>query len=218
MRLIVLGPPGSDRQDVAAGVATRLGVPTINLAELVQAEIRAHSPAAQQAVRHMKAGELVPDRLLLAMVRDRLTRSDVAGGFVLDGFPSYKVPAVWLDALLADLGTAVDWAIDLVLTDTEVLRRLSGRRVCRGCHRIWHTGSAPTRRPDVCDRCGGELFRRHDDDPEAITVNLESYRSAVGRTLDHYRSLGRLLSIDGTPSTAEIVAEVQAGDRNGAPT
>jgi adenylate kinase len=208
MRLIVLGPPGSDRQDGAAGIATCLGVPTINLAEMVQAELRAHSPAAQQAVRHMKAGELVPDRLLLAMVRDRLTRPDVAGGFVLDGFPGYKVPAVWLDALLTELGTAVDRAIDLVLTDAEVVRRLSGSRTCRSCQRIWHTGSAPTRRPDVCDRCGGELLQRHDDGPEAITVNLESYRPAVAPTLDHYRLVGKLLSVDATPPAAELVAEV----------
>lgn len=210
MRLAVLGPPGSDRETIAGTIAARLAVASISLADTVQAEIRASTPAALQALRHMNAGELVPDQVLLSMIRNRLTQPDVADGFVLDGFPNQPVTAVALDALLSDLSTPIDRAIDLVLLDTEVLRRLASRRTCRDCGKTWHTESAAPARPDVCDRCGGELFQRHDDSPERIAAGLQSYRPAAAVTLNHYRSLGKLISIDATLTPAEITAKALA--------
>ncbi|ADL45414.1 adenylate kinase [Micromonospora aurantiaca ATCC 27029] len=115
MRLAVLGPPGSDRKTIASTIAARLGVPCISLADIVQAEIRASTPAALQALRHMNAGELVPEPVLLSMIRNRLTQPDVAAGFVLDGTPNQAITAVALDTLLSDLGAPIDRAIDLVL-------------------------------------------------------------------------------------------------------
>ncbi|WP_406046246.1 nucleoside monophosphate kinase [Micromonospora sp. NBC_00898] len=208
--MIVLGPPGSDRAAVAGLVAARLGVPATSLGDVVQAELRAHTPAAVEAVRHMNAGETVPERVLLTMIRDRLARPDTAAGFVLDGFPNHVVRAASIDALLADLGTTLDRAIDLVLSDAEVLRRLSGRRTCRRCGQLWHTLFAPPARSDVCDRCGGGLFRREDDRPERVTAGMLSYRPATAPTLDHYRTLGKLHSVDGTLPVAEIVAAALA--------
>ncbi|SCL39365.1 adenylate kinase [Micromonospora pallida] len=210
MRLAVLGPPGSDRETIAGTIAAHLGVPSIRLLDVLQAGIRASAPAALQALQHMNAGELVPDHVLLSMIRDRLTQPDVVAGFVLDGFPNHPVTAVALDAVLSDLGTPVDRAIDLVLPDAEVLRRLAGRRTCRGCGRLWHTEFAAPARPDVCDRCGGELFQRYDDSPERITAGLQSYRPAAAVTLDHYGSLGKLISIDATRTPAEITARALA--------
>lgn len=207
MRLIIIGPPGSERDSVAELIAARLGVPAIRLSDVVKIGVRANSPATAQAMRHMNAGEVVPNRVILAIVRDRLTWPDAASGYLLDGFPHHVVPPVALDAVLADLGAPVDRAIDLVLPDTEVLRRLSGRRMCRGCGRLWHTESAAPARPDVCDTCGGELFRPYNDAPERITGGLQSYRPGMAPTLDHYRSHGKLVSIDATRPVAEIVAE-----------
>jgi len=210
MRLAVLGPPGSDRETVAGAIATRLGVPCLSLAYAVQAEIRAKTPAALQALQHMNAGELVPDQVLLSMIRNRLTQPDVAAGFVLDGFPNHAVTAVALDAVLSDLGTPIDRAIDLVLPDAEVVRRLAGRRTCRGCGRTWHTEFAAPAHPNVRDRCGGELFQRDDDNPDRITAGLQSYRPAAAATLSHYRALGKLTCIEATLTPAEITAKALA--------
>ncbi|PWR13638.1 adenylate kinase [Micromonospora sicca] len=210
MRLAVLGPPGSDRKTIAGTIAARLGAPAISLADTLQAEIRASTPAALQALRHMNAGELVPDQVLLSMIRNRLTQPDVAAGFVLDGFPNQAVTAVALDAVLFDLGTPINRAIDLLLPDAEVLRRLAGRRTCRDCGGTWHTEFAAPARPDVCDRCGGELSQRHDDSPERITAGLQSYRPAAAVTLNHYDALGKLTSIDATLTPAEITAKALA--------
>lgn len=106
----------------------------------------------------MEAGEILPEPLLLAMFRDRLAQPDAAAGFVLDGFPNQAVQAGMLDAVLSVLAAPVDRVVDLVLTDDEVVRRLSGRRVCRDCGKVWHLEFAPPGRPDVCDTCGGALF------------------------------------------------------------
>ncbi|MDG4786870.1 nucleoside monophosphate kinase [Micromonospora sp. WMMD1102] len=208
MRLAVLGPPGSEREQVADALAARLGVPVVSLAGIVQAEVRADSPAATQALRHMRVGELVPEHVLLGMIRSRLSQPDVAPGFVLDGLPNRSVQGATLDAVLSDLGVAVDGVIDLVLADAEVLRRLAGRRTCRRCGRLWHTEFAAPTRPGACDGCGGELFRRDDDSPERITTGLGSYRPASAVVLDHYRALGKLVSVDATLTPAEITAKV----------
>ncbi|MFI2713833.1 adenylate kinase family protein [Micromonospora sp. NPDC018662] len=210
MRTAVLGPPGSGRESVADAIAARLGVPSIILADIVQAEIRADTPLALQARLHMDVGELVPVRVVLAMIRGRLTQPDVAGGFVLDGFPNHVVTAGALDALLSDLVTPLDRAIDLVLPDTEVLRRLAGRRTCRDCGRPWQTEFTAPTLPEVCERCGGELFQRFDDHPSRIAAGLQSYRPAAEVTLNHYRALGKLTSIDATLTPAEITDQALA--------
>ncbi|MET8122624.1 nucleoside monophosphate kinase [Micromonospora sp. NPDC005189] len=210
MRLAVLGPPGSDREAIAGAIATRLGVPCLSLGDAVQAEMRAETPTALQALQHMNAGELVPDQVLLSMIRNRLTQPDVAAGFVLDGFPNHAVTAAALDALLSDLGPPIDRAIDLVLPDVEVLRRLTGRRTCRDCGRTWRTQFVAPARPNGCDHRGGELFQRHDDNPDHVTVGLQSYRPAAAVVLSHYRASGRLTSIDATLTPAEVAKEALA--------
>jgi adenylate kinase len=208
--MAVLGPPGSGREIIAGAIAAHLGVPCISLASIVQSEIRANTPLALQARQHMNAGELVPDRVLLAMIRGRLTQPDVASGFVLDGLPNHVVTAVALDALLSDLGTPLDRVIDLVLPDTEVLHRLAGRRTCRDCGRTSQTEFTAPTRPEACEHCGGEMFQRVDDHPDRITAGLQSYRPAAAVTLNHHRALGKLTSTDATLTPAEITAEALA--------
>jgi adenylate kinase len=125
MRIAVIGPPGSDQEAVATTIAARLNVPTVGITDIVQAEFSAGTSAAIQAKQHMNAGELVPDQVLLSMVRARFTQPDVDAGFVLNGFPNHAVTAIAVDALLSELRAPVDRVIDLVLTDSEVLRRLT---------------------------------------------------------------------------------------------
>jgi adenylate kinase len=204
VRLIVLGPPGSDRESIVDLIASWLGVPAIRASDILKAAVRANTPAARQARRHMEAGELLPEPLVLAMVRDRLAQPDTAAGFVLDGFPNQAMQAGMLDAVLSDLAVSIDRVVDLVLTDDEVVRRLSGRRLCRDCGKAWHLEFSPPARPEVCDTCGGALFQRYDDSVERVTAGLRSFRAAVAPALEHYRSLGTLVPIDATMPQPEI--------------
>ena len=196
-RLAVLGPPPADRHSVVELIAGRLGVPTVSMHTVLQAEFRAQSPASVEFRRFMDAGELVPDETLLPVLLAHLD----GPGFVLDGFPHTAVQAEALTAALAGRGTPLDRVVDLVLTDGEVLRRVTGRRVCRGCGKVWHI------EPDLdrCDRCGGEVFQRDDDAEWHVTARLQSFRSNAAPILEHYRSRGLLVSVDATLPTGEIV-------------
>jgi adenylate kinase len=138
------------------------------------------------------------------MVRDRLAEADAGDGFLLDGFPRTVPQAVALDKLLADLGVGLDLVLELVVDDDEVIRRLSGRRTCRGCGKIWHIIFDPPTRDGFCDRCGGELYQRDDDKSETVTERLRVYVRDTAPLVDHYGAQGRLVGIDATGPVEDV--------------
>src|ERR671912_365959 len=169
MRLILMGPPGAGKGTQARFVADHFGVPAISTGDIFRANVSQGTPLGVEARRFMDAGKLVPDEVTINMVRDRLAEQDAA-----------------LDKLLADLGTALDLVMELVVDDDEVIRRLSGRRTCRGCGKIWHVEfDAPTQE-GICDRCGAELFQRDDDKPETISARPEVYARDTAPLVDYY--------------------------------
>jgi adenylate kinase len=194
-RLAVLGPPGRDPLAVAELIADRLGVPVLSVGGIVQAEFRAGSPASAVLRRYLDAAEVPPAEVLAPIVVAHLG----GDGFVVHGLPNAAIPPALLPAPL-------DRVVELVLSDEEALRRLAGRRACRGCGRLWHTESDPPARPRRCDLCGAALFRRDDDHPASVAARLRDHRSAVAATLEHYRALGVLRRVDATPPVAEVVA------------
>ena len=169
-------------------------MPKISTGDIFRANVAQGTPLGVEAKRYMDAGKLVPDEVTINMVRDRLAEPDAADGFLLDGFPRTTPQAAALDKLLADLGTALDLVLELVVDDDEVIRRLSGRRTCRGCGKIWHVEFDATTREGVCDRCGAELFQRDDDKAETIAERLRVYARedrAAGRLLRRPGQAGR---------------------------
>jgi adenylate kinase len=138
------------------------------------------------------------------MVRDRLAEPDAADGFLLDGFPRTVPQAKVLDEMLTELGTALDVVLELVVDNDEVIRRLSGRRTCRGCGKIWHVEFDATERDGVCDRCGGELFQRDDDKPETIAERLRVYADQTAPLVDYYGGQGKLVGIDATGPVEDV--------------
>jgi adenylate kinase len=153
----------------------------------------------------MDAGQLVPDEVTINMVRDRLAEPDAGDGFLLDGFPRTTPQAVALDKLLeADLGNSLDLVLELVVDDDEVIRRLSGRRTCRGCGKIWHVEFDATSREGVCDRCNGELFQRDDDKAETIAERLRVYTRDTAPLVDYYGAQGKLVGIDATGPVEDV--------------
>ncbi|MEV0153690.1 adenylate kinase [Micromonospora sp. NPDC050686] len=204
MRLVLVGPPGAGKGTQAEFVAAHLSVPKISTGDIFRANVSQGTPLGVEAKRYMDAGKLVPDEVTINMVRDRLAEPDAAEGFLLDGFPRTTPQAAALDKLLADLGTALDLVLELVVDDDEVIRRLSGRRTCRGCGKIWHVEFDATTRDDICDRCGAELFQRDDDKPETIAARLREYAEKTAPLVDYYGAQGKLVGIDATGPVEDV--------------
>jgi adenylate kinase len=205
MRLVLVGPPGAGKGTQAEFIAAHLAVPKISTGDIFRANVAQGTPLGVQAKQYMDAGQLVPDEVTINMVRDRLAEPDAADGFLLDGFPRTTPQAIALDKLLeADLGAGLDLVLELVVDDDEVIRRLSGRRTCRGCGKIWHVEFDPPSQEGACDRCGGELFQRDDDKPQTIAERLRVYARDTAPLVDYYGAHYKLVGIDATGPVEDV--------------
>jgi adenylate kinase len=204
VRLVLVGPPGAGKGTQAEFIAAHLAVPKISTGDIFRANVSQGTPLGVEARRYMDAGKLVPDEVTINMVRDRLAEPDAGDGFLLDGFPRTTPQAAALDKLLADLGTALDLVLELVVDDDEVIRRLSGRRTCRGCGKIWHIEFDATIREGICDRCGADLFQRDDDKAETIAKRLVEYAEKTAPLVDYYGAQGKLVGIDATGPVEDV--------------
>ena len=204
MRIVLVGPPGAGKGTQAEYIAAHLSVPQISTGDIFRSNVAQGTPLGVEAKRYMDAGQLVPDEVTINMVRERLAEADAADGFLLDGFPRTVPQAAALDKLLADLGTQLDLVLELVVDDDEVIRRLSGRRQCRGCGKIWHVEFDATSKEGVCDRCGGQLYQRDDDKPEVIAERLRVYSRDTAPLVDYYGAQGKLVGIDATGPVEDV--------------
>jgi adenylate kinase len=204
VRLVLVGPPGAGKGTQAQFIAAHFAIPKISTGDIFRANVSQGTPLGQQAKRYMDAGDLVPDEVTIAMVRDRLAENDATEGFLLDGFPRNVPQAETLDAMLAELGTKLDVVLELVVDDEEVIRRLSGRRTCRNCGHIWHLDFEPPSKQGICDDCGGDLFQRDDDLPETIRHRLDVYAEQTAPLVAFYADRGILIGIDATGLVEDI--------------
>ncbi len=204
MRLVLVGPPGAGKGTQAEFIAAHLSVPKISTGDLFRANVGQGTRLGLEAKKYMDSGQLVPDEVTINMVKDRLAEPDATDGFLLDGFPRNVPQAKVLDDMLKELGVAIDVVLELVVDNDEVVRRLSGRRTCRGCGKIWHIEFDPTRVKDVCDRCGGELFQRDDDKPETIQNRLAVYDEQTSPLVGFYAEQGKLVGIDATGPVEDV--------------
>jgi adenylate kinase len=204
MRLVLVGPPGAGKGTQAEFIASTLSVPKISTGDIFRANVSQGTPLGREAKRYMDAGGLVPDEVTINMVRDRLAEADAADGFLLDGFPRTVPQATALDKMLADAGTALDLVLELIVEPDEVIRRLSGRRICHNCGKIWHVEfDAPTKQ-GVCDQCSGELYQRDDDKPETIAERLRVYERDTSPLIDYYGAQNKLVGIDATGPVEDV--------------
>ena len=191
LRLIFLGPQGSGKGTQASRLARLMGVPHVSTGEMLRQAVADGTELGKKADAIMQAGDLVPDELVVAMVGERLSQDDAACGYILDGFPRTIPQAEALDSF-----ERIDAAIELSIGDEQVVKRLSGRRVCRQCGQIYHVATMPPRMEGVCDACGGELYTRDDDKPEAIKNRLDVYRRQTEPLISYYEKAGKLEVID----------------------
>jgi adenylate kinase len=204
MRIVLLGAPGSGKGTQAQKLVARYGVPQISTGDLLREAVAAGSALGRQAKAAMDAGELVSDDIVLGIIRERLDREDATAGFVLDGFPRNEAQAEALDAMLEALGQPLDCTVLMELDLDVLLRRLTGRRSCANCGRIYNVHTSPPARADVCDHCGGSLERRADDNEETVRNRLDVYRSRTQPLIGFYERRGLLKVVDADGDIDEV--------------
>jgi adenylate kinase len=175
LRLILLGPPGAGKGTQAARIAEDYDIPHIATGDIFRANVKQGTELGRKAKEYMDAGELVPDEVVIGMVRDRLDEDDAREGFLLDGFPRTVPQAEALQELLLELGRPIDVVIRYAIDDEEVVRRISGRRTCEDCGATYHVEVDPPEQAGVCDRCGSEVVQREDDREEVVRNRLDVY-------------------------------------------
>ncbi|MBI2080879.1 MAG: adenylate kinase [candidate division NC10 bacterium] len=208
MRLILLGPPGAGKGTQAQRLTEKLGIPQVSTGDMLRAAVAAGTPLGREAKAYMDRGALVPDGVVIGIIRERLKAPDCARGYILDGFPRTVAQAEALGETLEAMGTPLTAVLSLTVDPEELVRRLAGRRSCGSCGAAYHLDTAPPRRPGRCDRCGGELFQREDDREETIRKRLAVYRDQTAPLVVYYRGRGLLKEVDGRGEIADVFARV----------
>lgn len=204
MRLVLVGPPGAGKGTQAQFLASHYSIPHISTGDIFRANLKEGTALGLEAKGYMDHGNLVPDSVTNEMVRDRLGKDDLGNGFLLDGFPRNVAQAEVLRAILAERKTPLDAVLELAVDTSEIILRLSGRRVCRNCGKVWHIEFDKPSNPNVCDICQGELYQREDDKEEVVTHRLEVYQEQTAPIISFYRGEGLLITISAMGSVPEI--------------
>lgn len=210
-RIVFLGPPGVGKGTQASRLAQELKVSHLSTGDMLRAAVAARTPLGQEADGHMRAGRLVPDDLVLRILKDRLVQPDAASGFILDGFPRNLSQAEALDRI-----TPIDVVISFELPSEVLVRRLSARWICPKCQSVYNLESRPPRTPGRCDLDGSELVQRPDDRPEAVTTRLAVYAEMTAPLLEFYRRRGLLRPVDASGSPDDVAGRIRVALRRSA--
>jgi len=215
LNLVLLGPPGSGKGTQAKRLAEEYHIPHVSTGDMLRDEVRRETALGVQAKEIMDAGGLVPDKIVAGMILQRLDQEDCARGVILDGYPRNVEQAEVLDGILAELGRTLERVVLIDVADQEIVRRLSGRRSCPDCGRVYHLLYNPPADGRTCDDCGAELVQRDDDREEVVRERLRQYHDKTAPLVDFYQRRGLLIGIDGAQEM-EAVAEAIV-DAIGAP-
>ena len=210
MKIIMLGAPGAGKGTQAKQIASKYEIPHISTGDIFRANIKNGTELGKKAKAYMDQGALVPDELTCDLVMDRIAQDDCERGFVLDGFPRTIPQAEALDAALANIGSKIDYAVNVEVPDENIVNRMSGRRACVACGATYHIVHSPTKEEGICDRCGKELIVREDDKPETVTKRLNVYHEQTQPLIDYYTKQGALKEVDGTMNMDDVFNAIVA--------
>jgi adenylate kinase len=206
--VILLGPPGAGKGTQAAAIVKSLKIPHVSTGDIFRANLEYETALGLEAKKYMDQGQLVPDDLVVRLVADRLSKPDAEAGALLDGFPRTIVQAQALSDILAAKGKKVDRCLLLEVPDQDLIARLSGRRLCRSCGQGYHIISSPPKREMICDKCGGEVYQRDDDQAETIKSRLAVYHEKTQPLVHWYQSRGLLKVINGQNDPQTVQSEI----------
>lgn len=199
MKLILLGAPGAGKGTQAEVICEKLAIPAISTGNILREAMKNETEMGVKAKAFIDSGALVPDDVIIQIIKERLAAPDCQNGFILDGVPRTVAQAEALE----EMGVEIDKVVDIEVADDTIVKRLSGRRVCSACGASYHTVYKPSTQPDICDRCGGELIVRKDDEPSTILERLDVYHELTEPLVDFYRARGKLVVVEGQEEVAD---------------
>jgi len=208
MRIILLGGPGAGKGTQAQKMAEEYSIAHIATGDILRQSIKDGTELGVEAKSYMDKGQLVPDDVVIGIIKERLAQDDIQSGFALDGFPRTVPQAEALSLLTKELNMPIDAVINIKTSSDVVVERLSGRRTCRDCQTVYHIFYSPPKKEGKCDRCGGELYQRDDDKEETIRKRLKVYEEQTFPLLEYYKTSGKLLEVSGDVSIAEVFESI----------
>jgi adenylate kinase len=206
--IILLGAPGAGKGTHAKRLSSVLGIPHISTGDIFREEMEKNSDLGGEVRRYVESGELVPDEVVNMIVKRRLSQDDCKKGFILDGYPRTLPQAMALEEIVKELSLPLKKVINLIVSEEEIIRRLSGRRICRNCGAIFHIINMPPQKEGICDYCGGELYQRDDDTPEAIRHRLAVYHKQTEPLIRFYEEKGLLVNVNCEVPLEQSVDEI----------
>lgn len=210
MYILLMGPPGAGKGTQAEKLIREYGIPQISTGDMFRAAVKSGTALGKEAKSYMDKGALVPDSVTVGIVKERLAQDDCKKGWILDGFPRTTAQASALDAILHDLGIQLTAVLDFNVNRDDLVKRVSGRLVCRQCGASFHKEFRPPKQEGVCDNCGGELYQRADDNEVTVRERLAVYDTSTKPLIDYYKVGGRYYEINGDQSMDKVFADVQA--------
>jgi adenylate kinase len=207
--LILLGPPGAGKGTQAGRIVADYSVPHVSTGDILRGAVKNQTVMGLEAKKYMDAGDLVPDSVVIGIVKDRLQEPDTGKGFLMDGFPRTIPQAEALDSALDDLGRAITKVIVILVDEEELVQRLTGRRICRSCQAPFHVMFNKPQVVGVCDKCGGELYQRDDDSEATVRNRLEVYRAQTEPLIDYYELAGVVARVDGAKTPDEVYEDIR---------
>lgn len=209
MRLILLGPPGAGKGTQASSIVAEYGITHISTGDIFRHNIKNETELGKKVKSYLDKGQLVPDELTIDLVWDRLSKDDCKKGFLLDGFPRTINQAEALQKGLEERGLKLDKVINIDVDKNILVKRLSGRRVCKNCGETYHIDNKPTLKDEVCDKCSGEVIQRADDNEKTVLDRIEVYEKQTFPLIDFYKNLGLILTVDGTLSIEDVFSQIK---------
>ena len=209
MRLIIFGPPGAGKGTQASRIAGKHSLLHISTGDMLRAAVREGAELGKLAKSYMDRGELVPDDVVIGIIKQRITKADSKDGFMLDGFPRTIPQANALDEMLDEEGLKIGAVISIEVDDEEVVKRISGRRVCEKCGAMYHIIFDPAKNSSYCDKCDGKLYQRDDDSEDVVRNRLQVYRTQTEPLKEFYKKTGILKSVLGTGTVEEVFSEIE---------
>ncbi|MFZ5644377.1 MAG: adenylate kinase [Bacillota bacterium] len=208
MNLLIMGPPGAGKGTQAEVLVKELNIVHISTGDMFREAIKQGTEMGKKAKEYMDQGALVPDEVVIGMVKERLSQPDTKGGFLLDGFPRTVEQAGALDATLGTLGIKLDGVINIVVPLDKLMARLTGRRVCKGCGASYHVLFNPPKTEGKCNTCDGELYQRSDDNEESVGTRLKAYQDKTQPLIDYYKEKGLLLDVNGDQEIKKVLEDI----------